>query len=134
MSDSVMTDIREDSAATHESLAAILAARAQLACATRGVCAGYLDALGQGKAGDVQACARLLYTDYGEAITAFVTAWQRCGGVDENIYTVEIAAKGFARIPDAEPWVRAMIEELLLDFVRNSLVPATVRLLQQAHE
>jgi hypothetical protein len=115
----------------------LLLRRATLACATRGVCAAYLDALAHGAGtdtgeGDAHAFAQVLFADYGEAAVAFITAWQQGAGIDENIYTVEIAAKGFARIPDIDTRICDMIEDLLLGFVHDCLVPATVRLLRQA--
>jgi len=109
---------------------AALAARAELACATAALCASYLDMLCRGIAPDVTARARVLQTEYARECAALVAAWQQGAGIAENMFVVETAARGFARIPGCDAATCALVEELLVDFIHEALLPASLRLLQ----
>jgi hypothetical protein len=130
MPDGALTGPEAAASAGTELPAGRLVARARLACATRQLCAIYLDALCRGETGDRASFARALLTDHGEACAAFIAAWQQDAGVAENNLVVETAAKGFARIPEAGVTTCALVEQLLLDFVHDTLLPASLKLLQ----
>ena len=101
-----------------------------LACATRALCAAYLDALGRGETQDPATFANLLWTEWSDACAAFIAAWQQGAGIEDNTLVMETAAKGAARIQGANAWFCQLIEDLLFDFVRDNLLPAGRRLMQ----
>ena len=82
----------------------------------------------RGDAIDVETRVRLLQTEYDCECAAFIAAWQRGSSVAENICVMETAARGFACKLDSDAQAAMIIEGMLLDFVRRTLLPASLNL------
>jgi hypothetical protein len=100
-----------------------LAARSALACATVDMCSAYLDMIrrrdeteSRGGVMDLAARERMVREDYLTECTNFITAWRRGGSVADNMHVIEVAVRGFARLPDVDEPTKSAGAAMLLDF------------------